>query len=32
MAGVLGTAHAGRVTLMVQDLRLVQDIMNLMAG
>jgi len=32
MAGALGAAHAGRVTLMVQDLRLVEDVMNIMAG
>jgi len=32
MAGALGAAHAGRMTLMVSDLTLVQDVMNVMAG
>ena len=32
IAGALGAAHAGRVTLMVQDLRLVEDVMNVIAG
>ena len=32
IAGALGAAHTGRVTLMVQDLRLVEDVMNIMAG
>ncbi|RPA88364.1 hypothetical protein L873DRAFT_1726425, partial [Choiromyces venosus 120613-1] len=31
-AGALGAAHAGRVTLMVTDLKLVDDVMNVMAG
>ncbi|KAG0137908.1 hypothetical protein HOY82DRAFT_644951 [Tuber indicum] len=31
-AGALGAAHAGRVTLMVQELRLVDDVMNIKAG
>jgi len=32
IAGALGAAHAGRVTLMVQDLRLVEYVKNVMAG
>jgi len=32
IAGALSAGHAGRVTLMVQDLRLVEDVMNVMAG
>ncbi|RPA89733.1 hypothetical protein L873DRAFT_593743 [Choiromyces venosus 120613-1] len=31
-AGALGVAHVGRVTLTVTDLRLVDDVMNVMAG
>ncbi|PUU76732.1 beta centromeric histone H3 [Tuber borchii] len=30
-AGALGLAHAGRITLMIQDLKLVNDVMNVMA-
>jgi len=32
IAGALGAAHAGHVTLTVQGLRLVDDFMNVMAG
>jgi len=32
IAGALGAAHAGRLTLMVQDMGLVEDVMNVMAG
>jgi len=32
IAGALGTAHASPITLIVQDLRLVEDVMNVMAG
>ena len=32
LAGALGAAHAGRVTLIVQDLRLVVGVVNVMAG
>jgi len=32
IAGALGATHAGRITLMVQDLSLVEDVMKVMAG
>ena len=32
IAGALGAAHAGRVTLLVQDLRLVENVMNVING